>query len=188
MEERIVVTGGAGCIGSDLAEKLVELGHEVTVVDNLSSGKLEHIEPMLGKANFRFLELDLLDLMRCMPRWLGRGWWYHLAANPDVKFVASEPTDKDLKQNTIATYHVLESMRRHGIRKLGFASTSAVYGISEVQPIPETQPMRPISLYGAHKLACEAMISRFSICFQWIAGFSGSLTWLVLKYGSADGR
>src|SRR5260370_27202059 len=121
MRKRIVVTGGGGCIGSDLAEKLVELGHEVTVVDNLSSGKLEHIEPMLGKANFRFLELDLLDLDALYAAMAGAGIVYHLAANPDVKFVAGEPTDKDLKQNTIATYHVLECMRRHGIRKLGFA-------------------------------------------------------------------
>ena len=96
-------------------------------------------------------------------------------ANPDVKFVAGEPTDKDLKQNTICTYNVLEAMRRQGVRRLAFSSTSAVYGLSERQPIPEDNPMRPISLYGATKLSAEAMIGAFQNLFEmdcWIFRFA----------------
>lgn len=175
MPERVVITGGAGCIGSDLAEALVRAGEEVTVIDNLSSGKREHIEPLMGRPNFRFLEVDLLDFEGLREGMAGAEMVYHLAANPDVKFVPGEPTDKDLKQNTIATYHVLEAMRQQQVKKIAFASTSAVYGLSERQPIPETQPLRPISLYGAHKAACEAMISAFRSLFSmdcWIFRFA----------------
>jgi UDP-glucose 4-epimerase len=100
---------------------------------------------------------------------------FHLAANPDVKFTLGDPTDKDLKQNTLATYHVLECLRRQGVRRLVFSSTSAVYGVSEVQPIPENSSTRPISLYGATKLSCEAMICAFQNLFGmdcWIFRFA----------------
>src|SRR6266403_2261509 len=120
---RTVITGGAGCIGSDLADVLLRRGCEVTVLDNLSSGKVEHIQEFLTQPRFRFIEDDLLNQDAVNRAFAGQEMVYHLAANPDVKFVAGEATDKDLRQNTLATYHLLESMRRHGIRKLGFSST-----------------------------------------------------------------
>jgi UDP-glucose 4-epimerase len=165
MSHQVLVTGGAGCIGSDLAGSLLKRGDAVTVLDNLSSGKREHLQPFLGHPGFRFIEGDLLDFDVVLAAVAGADVVYHLAANPDVKYVPSDPTDKDLKQNTICTYHVLESMRRCGVRRLVFASTSAVYGPSERQPIPEDQPCRPISLYGATKLSCEAMICAFQSLF-----------------------
>ena len=111
----------------------------------------------------------------------------HLAANPDVKFTAGDATDKDLRQNTICTYHVLEAMRRAGIQQLAFSSTSAVYGISDIQPIPESAFLpQPISLYGATKLACESMISAFQNLFEmrcWIFRFANIVGPKVRKRG-----
>ncbi len=186
MTRRALVTGGAGCIGSDLAQALLDRGHRVTVIDNLSSGKREHIADLLGRPGFRFLEGDLLDPAALDAALDGADTVYHLAANPDVKFVPGDPTDKDLRQNTLATYQVLEGMRRHAIRRLVFSSTSAIYGISERQPIPEDQAPRPISLYGATKLSCEAMIAAFQHLFDthcWIFRFANVVGPKVRKRG-----
>ena len=186
MAEKVLVTGGAGCIGSDLAEALVQQGHRVVVLDNFSSGKLEHVSPLLELPNFHLIEGDLLDVEILNSAMQGVETVYHLAANPDVKFVEGEPTDKDLRQNTLATYNVLEVMRRQGIRKLVFSSTSAVYGISDRIPIPEDQNPRPISLYGATKLSCEAMISAFQNLFGlqcWVFRFANIVGPKVRKKG-----
>jgi UDP-glucose 4-epimerase len=113
-------------------------------------------------------------------------WFNHLAANPDVKFAAGNPTDKDLKHNTVCTYHVLESIREAGVKRLVFSSTSAVYGISEVQPIRENLPTRPISLYDATKLSCEGMISAFQHLFGmdcWIFRFANIVGSKIRKSG-----
>jgi UDP-glucose 4-epimerase len=183
--ERHLVTGGAGCIGSDLCEALLARGHEVVALDNLSSGRREHIEPLLRQPGFRFLEADLLE-PTCLDEALDSvSMVHHLAANPDVKFVAEE-ADRDLRQNTLATFYLLEAMRRRGVRRLAFSSTSAVYGISERQPIPEDQAPRPISLYGATKLACEAMIGAYQHLFGfrcWIFRFANIVGPKVRKKG-----
>ena len=186
MGSRALVTGGAGCIGSDLAGRLLDLRYAVTVLDNLSSGKQEHIQPFLSRSGFRFIEADLLDFDAVLAAVAGMDIVFHLAANPDVKYVHGDATDKDLKQNTICTYHVLESMRRRGVRRLAFSSTSAVYGISDRQPIPEDQACRPISLYGATKLSCEGMISAFRNLFEmdcWIFRFANIVGPKVRKAG-----
>lgn len=163
---RILITGGAGCIGSDLAEALIAGGHQIIVLDNLSSGKIEHIQPLLSNRNFQFVECDLLDPMAWQDTFRDIEMVYHFAANPDVKFVEGEATDKDLRQNVIATYNVLEATRLHGIKRFAFSSTSAVYGVTPIQPIAETAVTRPISLYGATKLGCEGLICAFSNLFQ----------------------
>ena len=175
MSSRILITGGAGCIGSDLAEALLAQGHHIVVLDNLSSGRRDHIEPFLDRNDFEFIEGDLLDQSALDQAMDSVDMVYHLAANPDVKFTPGDPTDKDLKQNTLATYAVLETMRRNEIRRLGFSSTSAVYGICDKLPIDEDQAPRPISLYGASKLACEGLIYSFQHLFEmqcWIFRFA----------------
>jgi UDP-glucose 4-epimerase len=167
---RNFITGVAGCIASDLAEALVARGDFVTGIDNLSSGKIEHLSGLTGHNNFRFIEGDLEDPAAIEAAMQGSDFVWHLAANPDVKFVPGDPTDKDLRQNLMCTYNVLEAMRRLDVKRLAFSSTSAVYGISKIQPIPEDAPFpQPISLYGATKQACEAMISAFQSLF----GFQG---------------
>lgn len=175
MQDRVLITGGAGCIGSDLARESLRRGACVTVLDNLSSGKREHIEDMLSDSRFRFIKGDLLDRDALDSAMRGMEMVWHLAANPDVKFTVGDATDKDLTQNTLCTYNVLESMRRHGVKRLAFASSSAIYGSSERQPIPEDAPARPVSLYGATKLSCEAMIGAFQNLFGmdcWILRFA----------------
>jgi UDP-glucose 4-epimerase len=167
---KIMVTGGAGCIGSDLAQALLDKGNHVSVIDNLSSGKIEHLAPMLNHPNFRFLEGDLENAELVASAMDGIEMVYHMAANPDVKFSEGDATDKDLRQNIVCTYNVLEGMRRAGVRRLAFSSTSAVYGISPVQPIPESAFFpAPISLYGATKLGCESLICAFQNLFGWQA-------------------
>jgi UDP-glucose 4-epimerase len=174
-ESRALVTGGAGCIGSELAERLAARGESVTVLDNLSSGRREHLDLVRSSPGFRFVEGDVLDPGALDAALDGVDTVYHLAANPDVKYASGDPTDRDLVQNTIATHRVLEAMRRRGVGRLAFASTSAVYGISARQPIPEDASARPISLYGASKLACEALAGAFAHMFGmrcWIFRFA----------------
>jgi len=186
MTPRILITGGAGCIGSDLAQVLCDRGCQVTVVDNLSSGKWEHVADLVRHPGFRFIEGDLLDPATLDEAMDGVHMVYHLAANPDVKFAPADRTDKDLQQNTLCTYNVLESMRRHGVRRLAFSSTSAIYGICERQPIAEDEAPHPISLYGATKLSCEAMIGAFQHLFGmhcWIFRFANVVGPKVRKRG-----
>jgi UDP-glucose 4-epimerase len=183
---RVLVTGGAGCVGSDLAEALIAAGRQVVVLDNLSSGKIEHIEPLLANANFHFVEGDLLDTTTLKDAFRDVDMVFHFAANPDVKFVEGEATNKDLQQNVIATYNVLEAARFHRVRRFAFSSTSAIYGIVPIQPIPENAAPRPISLYGATKLGCEALICAFSNLFGmqcWIFRFANIVGAKIRKKG-----
>lgn len=162
---RIVVTGGAGFIGSHLTEKLLELGNEVTVVDNLSSGKKEFIEHLFENKNFNFVKDDLLNKEGLYKTLEGHELIFHLAANPDVR-IGAENTYMHLEQNIIATYNVLEAMRKSDVQRIAFTSTSTVYGEAKTIPTPENYaPLIPISLYASSKLACEAMISAYCYTF-----------------------
>ncbi len=185
MTTTYLVTGGAGCIGSELCSALLSRGDRVVALDNLSSGREEHIAELLNNSRFRFLRGDLLDPPALEAALEEVDFVYHLAANSDVKFNADEP-DRDLRQNLVATQQLLEAMRRRGLRKLAFSSTSAVYGNSVLQPIPESQACRPISLYGASKLACEAMIAAYSNLFHiqaWVFRFANVVGGKVRKVG-----
>ena len=171
---KTLVTGGAGCIGSEVVDKLLKRG-KVIVVDNLSSGKIEHIEKFLDNKDFRLVEADITsdDLTGHLD---GVDMVFHLAANPDIKFSAGDRTDKDLNQNTIATYNVLDAMQKTGVKKIAFSSSSVVYGKADRIPTPENYgPLKPTSLYGASKLACEALVSAYCNMFGmqgWIFRFA----------------
>lgn len=172
---KCIVTGGAGFIGSHLTGALLAAGHEVTIVDNLSGGKIEFIDKYLKSGHCRLVRQDLsTDGMIC-DAFQGADMVYHLAANPDVRSGVTD-TSTPLRQNIIATYNVLESMRHYGVKKLAFTSTSTVYGEASVVPTPENYgPLVPISLYGASKLSCEAMISSYCHTFDlqaWIYRFA----------------
>jgi len=163
---RVLVTGGAGFIGSHVVDRLMDQGHEVVCYDNLSSGKREFIAQHLQKPEFRFLEADLLDMARLNKAMEDVDTVYHIAANPDVK-VGAVDTSVHLQQNIIATYNVLEAMRRCGVKNILFTSTSTVYGDAKVIPTPEDYgPLVPISLYGASKLGCEALITAYAHTFD----------------------
>jgi UDP-glucose 4-epimerase len=159
------VTGGAGFIGSHLTDRLLAEGHFVTVFDNLSTGLIEFLEGARTSPRFRFVQGDLLDETALRAAMAGADVVFHLAANADVRFGPDHPR-RDLEQNTLATFNVLEAMRLNGVRRLAFSSTGSVYGEASVIPTPEDAPF-PIqtSLYGASKLACEGLIGAYSESF-----------------------
>ena len=173
---RAFVTGGAGFIGSHLVDRLVREGYEgIVVYDNFSSGRREFIEHHLGKRYFRLVEADLLDWER-VDRELEEEYdvVFHLAAIPDVRIGSIKPEVS--KIDIMATYNLLDAMRRRDIEKIVFSSSSTVYG--EAPPIPLKEdfgPLLPISMYGAAKLACEGLISSFSHTYDmkaWIFRFA----------------
>jgi UDP-glucose 4-epimerase len=169
------ITGGAGFIGSSLADRLSnkELNH-VVIYDNMSTGNEEFLLGLKQRSNVSIIIGDLLDIEALAKAMQGCEFIFHLAANADVRFGTEHPR-KDLEQNTIATYNVLEAMRSNGINKIAFSSTGSVYGDAAVIPTPENGPF-PIqtSLYGASKLAGEGLIAAYSEGFgfkSWIFRF-----------------
>lgn len=158
---RIVVTGGAGFIGSNLVDFLLARGHHVVAFDNFSTGRTEFLAPARTSPNFTMVEGDTTDPAALTRAFQGAEFVYHLAANADVRRGTEHPR-KDLEQNTIATYNVLEAMRANGIRRMAFSSTGSIYGEPEVFPTPEDAPF-PVqtSLYGASKLAGEGLIAAY---------------------------
>lgn len=170
----ILVTGGAGFIGSHLVDRLL-LENRVTVLDNFSSGRREHISHHLKNPNFELIKADIFDTKALEKAVEGKDIVFHLAANPDVKLGAKD-TRVHLDQNVLATYNILEAMRKAGICQIAFTSTSTVYGEADVVPTPEDYgPLKPISLYGASKLCCEALISSYCHTFEmqsWIYRFA----------------
>ena len=165
---KILVTGGAGFIGSHLVDKLVE-NNDVTVIDNLSSGK----EKFVNKKAILVKE-DLLNSDKICKHFKNIDILYHLAANPDVK-IGAENTRIHLEQNIIATYNVLEAMRKNNVKKIVFTSSSTVYGSAPMPTSENYGPLKPESLYGASKLACEALVSSYCHTFDmqsWIFRFA----------------
>jgi len=155
------VTGGAGYIGSNLVDRLLELGHEVVAFDNFSTGFREFLSSASQNSRFTLTEGDLLKPEDTTEAMRGCDFVFHLGANADVRFGTEHPR-RDLDQNTIATFNVLEAMRTLGIQKIAFSSTGSIYGEPEVFPTPEDAPF-PVqtSLYGASKLACESLIQAY---------------------------
>lgn len=158
---RVVVTGGAGFIGSNLIDYLLQRGHEVVAFDNFSTGRREFLEAARPSPAFTCVEGDTLDPPALARAFKGADFVFHLAANADVRHGTEHPR-KDLEQNTFATFNVLEAMREAGVRRLAFSSTGSIYGEPNVFPTPEDAPF-PVqtSLYGASKLAGEGLISAY---------------------------
>ena len=172
---RYIVTGCAGFIGSNIVDRLISYGHIVVGLDNFSTGQRNFLQAALPHPNFKLIEIDLFNDEKILKdAFAGGDFVIHLAANADVRFGTDHPR-KDLEQNTITTYNVLEAMRANGITKIAFSSTGSVYGESSVIPTPEDGPF-PIqtSLYGASKAACEGLISAYCEGFgfqSWIFRF-----------------
>jgi len=166
---RYLVTGGAGFIGSTLVDRLLKDGHEVVAYDNFSTGFEEFLANAKKSPGFKLVRGDVLDPENLAAAAEGVDFIFHLAANADVRFGTQHP-GKDLEQNTIATFNVLEAMRKNGIRDIAFSSTGSIYGEPDVFPTPETCPF-PVqtSLYGASKLAGEGLIQAYCEGF----GFRG---------------
>jgi UDP-glucose 4-epimerase len=157
-----LVTGAAGFIGSNLVDRLLSNGHRVTGIDNFVTGQKDFLLAAQSSPNFKLLTGDLLDLDFVKTSLEGVDTVVHFAANADVRFGTDHPR-KDLDQNVIATWNVLEGMRHNGVKTIAFSSTGSVYGESKVIPTPEDAPF-PIqtSLYGASKLAAEGLIAAYA--------------------------
>jgi UDP-glucose 4-epimerase len=167
--ENIFVTGAAGFIGSHLVDRLLNLGMRVVGYDNFSTGFEPYLQSARQNPNFVLFRGDVLDRPSLTQAMKGCDFVFHLAANADVRFGTRHP-QKDLEQNTLATFSVLEAMRATGIDRIAFSSTGSVYGEPETFPTPETVPFpMQTSLYGASKLAGEGLIEAYGEGF----GFQG---------------
>src|SRR5712675_1705421 len=155
------VTGAAGFIGSSLVDRLLAAGHNVVGYDNFSTGQRRFLEDASKSRQFKLVEADLLNTEALQSAIAGSDTVFHLAANADVRFGTHHPF-KDIEQNTIATYNVLEAMRANAIKRIAFSSTGSVYGEATVFPTPENAPF-PVqtSLYGSSKVAAEGLISSY---------------------------
>lgn len=164
--QKIFITGAAGFIGSNLADLLLSQGKQVVGWDNLSTGQTEFLTGAQKQPGFKLIQGDNLDLNALTKAMEGCDTVFHLAANADVRFGLEHPR-KDLEQNTIATFNVLEAMRANGIKTIAFSSTGSVYGEATIIPTPEDHPF-PIqtSLYASSKLAGEALIHSYCEGFK----------------------
>jgi len=163
---KVLVTGGAGFIGSHLVDRLMIDGKNVTVLDNLSNGNLKNLEQWLGNKRFKFIKGDLKKPRDAEKAVKGNELVFHLAANPEVRLGETDPSIH-LQENLVATFNLLEAMRKSASAKIFvFASTSTVYGEASVLPTPEDYgPSIPISTYGASKFGCEALAFSYAHTF-----------------------
>jgi UDP-glucose 4-epimerase len=160
-KHKFIITGCAGFVGSNFTDLLLSYGHIVIGIDNFSTGKKKYLDNALKNKNFQFHEVDLLDKKTLNKVIREADFVVHFAANADVRFGLDHP-HKDLEQNTIATFNLLEAMRLNGLSNIIFSSTGSIYGDAKVIPTPENCEF-PIqtSLYGASKLACESLIQAY---------------------------
>ncbi len=178
---RVLVTGGAGFIGSYLCEELARRGWEVSILDNFSSGHRENIQRLLDERSDRvsLFAGDCAKVKDLAEAFNGIDVVFHFAANPEVRLELSDP-ETCFRQNVYATYLVLEQIRKSGVKKIVFASTSTVYGDAKVVPTPEDYgPLEPISVYGASKLASEALVTAYAHCY--------GLDALILRFANVVG-
>jgi UDP-glucose 4-epimerase len=166
---RVCITGGAGFIGSNLADRLLERGVEVTLLDDFRTGRREFVADVLLAPGARLVEGDVLDPAALHDALEGCDWVFHLQANADVRHGLEHPR-RDLEQNTLATARVLEAMHAVGVTRIAFSSTGSVYGEPDVFPTPEDAPF-PVqtSLYAASKLAGEGLVEAYAAGY----GFTG---------------
>ena len=166
---KVLVTGGAGFIGSHLVDALMETGYEVRVLDDLSAGSLENIKQWLEDERFEFMRGDMRDFETVKRAVKGVDAVFHLAANPEVR-IGSQSPELLYETNVLITYNLLNAIRDSDVEYLIFTSSSTVYGDAEVIPTPENYgPLEPISVYGGAKLAAEALISGYAHTFDFKA-------------------
>ncbi|MDO9153553.1 MAG: GDP-mannose 4,6-dehydratase [Paludibacter sp.] len=172
---KILITGGAGFIGSHLCDALLIENHKIVVVDNLILGRIENISHLIGLESFQFIEEDILNFDKLQGIFKEHSFdmVYHLAANSDIQKGGKDPeVDYNLTFNT--TFNILLCMKEFDVKKLFFASTSAIYGETLENLTEDFGPLQPVSNYGAGKLASEAFISAFSATYNiqtWITRF-----------------
>ncbi|MBC7091476.1 MAG: NAD-dependent epimerase/dehydratase family protein, partial [Nitrososphaeria archaeon] len=175
----VLVTGGAGFIGSHIVDSLPEYFERIIVLDNLSSGRIENVRHHFGKKYFSFVRADLKFFETDWVKVFKVDTVFHYAANPEVRVSVLEPRTH-FEENLLATFNVLEACRKNDVSYIVFASTSTVYGDAQTIPTPEQYyPLEPISVYGCCKLACENMIKTYSKLY--------GIKALILRYANVIG-
>ncbi|WP_069807905.1 SDR family NAD(P)-dependent oxidoreductase [Vulcanisaeta thermophila] len=173
---KALVTGGAGFIGSHLVDKLLQRGYQVRIIDNLSSGKIENISHVLNKVEFMKGDLKIKD--DALKAVVNVDVIFHFAANPEVRVSTTDP-EIHFNENVVATFNLLEAMRKKDVKRLVFASSSTVYGEPEEIPVDENAPIKPVSVYGASKAACENLIHAYTKLY--------GIKAIILRYANVVG-
>jgi UDP-glucose 4-epimerase len=173
-----LVTVGAGFIGSHLVDRLVSDGWKVRVMDNFSSGRIENIEHHKDSRDVEILKVDLKDFEKVERAVRGVDVVFHYAANPEVRVSTTNP-EIHFNENVVATFNLLEAMRRNEVGELVFASSSSVYGEPKEIPVGEEAPISPVSVYGASKAACENFIHAYSKLY--------GIRAIILRYANVVG-
>jgi UDP-glucose 4-epimerase len=176
--KKVLVTGGAGFMGSHLVNRLVDEGFEVRVLDNLSSGTLDNLAHYEGDSKVEVVVGDLKRMEDVAKAIEGVDVVFHFAANPEVRVSTTNP-EVHFNEIVVATFNLLEAIRRRGVRELVFASSSSVYGEPDEIPVDECAPVRPVSVYGASKAACEGLIHAYSMLY--------GIKAVVLRYANVVG-
>ena len=175
---RVLVTGGAGFIGSHVVDRLVNEGFWVRVVDDLSSGRLVNIKRHIDSSAIELVVGDLKDPEVALRVVDGVDTVFHYAANPEVRVSTTNP-EVHFNENIVATFNLLEAMRRRNVGELVFASSSSVYGEPLEIPVGEDAPVKPVSVYGASKASCENLIHAYAKLY----GFKA----IALRYANVAG-
>ena len=162
---KTIVTGGAGFIGSHLAELLINQGHEVTVIDNLTSGREKNLEVISGNSNFKFANVDIRDLDSMKPYFSGVDWVFHLAGLADIVPSIEMPAQY-FSTNVTGTFNVLECSRNAGVKRFLYAASSSSYGIPDSYPTPETSPIKPQYPYALTKYMGEELVLHWANVYK----------------------
>jgi UDP-glucose 4-epimerase len=175
---KILVTGGAGFIGSHIVDRLVEEGYKVKVIDNLSSGRTENLRRHTDSNTIELLIGDLKDPQTALRSVENVDAVFHFAANPEVRVSSIDP-ETHFNENIVTTFNLLEAMRKRNVREIVFASSSSVYGEPDEIPVDENAPIKPVSVYGASKASCETLIHAYSKLYKIKA--------VILRYANVIG-
>lgn len=162
---KTLITGGAGFIGSHLAELLIEQGHEVTVVDNLTSGRLKNLQAVADRPQFRFVDADIRDVPALAPSLKGIDWVFHLAGLADI-VPSIEMPEQYYSTNVTGTFNMLECAREAGVKRFIYAASSSSYGIPDVYPTPECAPIGPQYPYALTKYMGEELVLHWASIYK----------------------
>jgi UDP-glucose 4-epimerase len=162
---KCLVTGGCGFIGSHLAEQLLNGGHQVVVLDNLSCGRMSNIEPMLANPGFSFVQADITDRAGIGPAFDGVDWVFHLAGIADIVPSIERP-DAYFHTNVTGTLNVLQCALAAGVKRLVYAASSSSYGIPDQYPTPESSPIQPQYPYALTKYMGEELVLHWANTYK----------------------
>jgi UDP-glucose 4-epimerase len=162
---KTLITGGAGFIGSHLAQLLIEKGHQVVAIDNLSSGRLRNLDAVADHPDFRFADVDIRDPEALLPHFDGVDWVFHLAGLADIVPSIEMPAEY-YSTNVTGTFNVLECARQSGVKRLVYAASSSSYGIPDVYPTPETAPIKPQYPYALTKYMGEELVLHWANVYK----------------------